>query len=44
MLFDQGVDPTSLLRRSGGEVRVLRCNFRRLQIIVFNLLAPEFYI
>ena len=26
MLFDQGVDPTSLFRRSEGEVTVLQCN------------------
>jgi hypothetical protein len=35
MLFDQGVDPTSLLR-SEGEVTVLQCKFRRIQIIVFD--------
>jgi len=36
MSFDQGVDPTSLLRRGEGEETAIRCNFQRLQMIVFN--------
>jgi hypothetical protein len=37
MLFDKGVDPTSLLRRADeGEETAIRCNFHRLQMIVFN--------
>jgi hypothetical protein len=35
-LFDQGVDPTSLFRRGEGEETAVRCNFHRLQMIVFN--------
>jgi len=37
MLFDQGVDPTSLLRMGDeGEETVIRCHFHRIQMIVFN--------
>ena len=36
MLFDQGVDPAPLLRRCEGEQTAIRCNFRRLQMTVFN--------
>ena len=35
MLFDQGVDPTSLLRRSEGEGTAMQCNLHSLQMIVF---------
>ena len=31
ILLDQGVDPTSLLRRGKGEETVIRCNSHRLQ-------------
>jgi len=30
------VDPTSLFRRSEGEVMIMQCNFHRLQTLVFN--------
>jgi len=36
MLFDQGVDPTSVLRRSEEEVTAMQCNFHRLQLRVFT--------
>jgi hypothetical protein len=36
MLFDQGVDPASLLRRGEGEETAIRCNFQRFQMVVFN--------
>ena len=36
MSFDQGVDPTSLLRKRKGEVMATQCNFHRIQMIVFN--------
>ena len=36
MLSDQGVDPTSLLRRSAGEVMAMQFNFHRLQLTVFT--------
>jgi len=36
MLFNEGMDPTSLLRRSEGEVTAMQCNFHRLQLIVFT--------
>ena len=36
MLFDQGVDLTSLLGRSEGEVTAMQCNFHILQLIVFT--------
>ena len=36
MLFAFGVDPTSLLSRSDGEVMAMQCNFNRLQMLVFN--------
>jgi len=36
MLFDQGTDLTSLLRRSEGVVMAMGCNFHRLQLIVFT--------
>jgi len=36
MLFDQGVDPTSLLRRGEGEETTMQCNFHSFQMIVFN--------
>jgi len=36
MLFDQAVDPASLLRRSEEEVIARQCKFHRLQLIVLN--------
>ena len=38
MLSDQSVDPTSLLRRNGGEVT--QCNFHRLQLINLIFVCP----
>ena len=35
MLFDQGVDPTPLLRRSKEEGTALKCNCYRFQLITF---------
>jgi len=37
MLFDQGVDPTLLLRRGEGEETAIRCNFHKLQMIIFKI-------
>jgi len=36
MLSSQGVDPTSLLRRSEGVVMVMQCNFHILLLIDFT--------
>jgi len=36
MLLDQGVDPTSFLRWSEGEVKAMQCNFHRIQLSVFT--------
>jgi len=36
MLSDQAVDPTSLLRRTVGEVMAMQCNFHRLQATFFT--------
>ena len=36
MLSGQGVDLSSLLRRSEGVVMAMQCNFHRLQLIAFT--------
>jgi len=36
MLSNQGVDPTSLLRRNEGLVLAMQSNFHELQLIVFT--------
>jgi len=36
MLSDQGVDPTSLLWRSEGEVMAMQCNFHSPQSVGFT--------
>jgi hypothetical protein len=32
----EGVDPAALLRKSGGLVSTMQCNFHRLPLIVFT--------
>jgi len=39
MLFDQGVDPTSLLRSSEG-VMSMQCDFHRSRLVVNQLYFP----